>query len=63
MTPKVKTYPNGWSASLYEVEPWYCASVRTASGQTYDAVRCDSASEARAYFRMFDKIARKGGPG
>lgn len=61
MTPKIKTYPNGWTAYLYAVEPWYCASVRTASGQVHDSVRCDDPRMAREYFRAFDKLAKRAG--
>lgn len=63
MTPRIKRYPNGWEARLYQVDPWTCASVRDSSGKVYDAIRLENPRHAREYFRVFDKIARNGGPG
>lgn len=61
MTPKIKTYPNGWTALLYEACGWYCASVRDARGDVFDSIRCDTARQAREYFRVFDRAAKTGG--
>jgi len=61
MTPKIKTYPNGWTVLLDKACGWYCASVRDARGNVRDSIRCDTARMAREYFRIFDRAAKAAG--
>jgi hypothetical protein len=59
---KVKVYKNDWSAHFWRdgngACTWYCASVRNATGELYDKVRCDDYRVALDHWRAFNAIAR-----
>ena len=57
---KIKTYPNGWH--VIQDPPAHnglrTVLVRDSRGNVHDRVRCDTASDARDYWRAFNDIAR-----
>lgn len=59
--PRMKLYRNDWS--LFADAPtypggMYSVTLRNAAGNVHDKVRCDTAADARTYWRTFDAIAR-----
>jgi hypothetical protein len=58
MITKTFTSKSGAFVLFEKDAGWYKVLVRAPSGDLHDKMRCDSYSEALAYYRSFCKIAR-----
>ena len=60
MTDKIKTYRNGWAASLQKFtgSDYYVAAVLNAEGRVHDRIMIDDYRMAREYYRAFQSIAK-----
>ena len=55
---KIKVYKNDWSVYMEQTGWLYTVLVRDANGEIYDKMRCDDYSDALAYWKSFNAIAK-----